>query len=463
MLLALLALACVSLAAPQEMLINLPGAPASLPYEVYGGTIAVAPGRYLYFTFVTCANDTAGTAPVVQFENGGPGCSSIGGGLLSECGPLWPTSDNRLKKNEFSWNSFANLLFVESPAGVGFSYSNNPADYTTGDVRTANDSYAFLLAFFELFPEYADRPYWITGESYGGHYTVELAQRIYEGNAQGNAPINLVGLAVGNAWTDAPLDNEGCVLDWWSHTINSQSTYEGLMKSCNFSAIGPLAEVPEALLNDCNHYLDKSTKEMGNVNIYDIYEHVCASSFGQAEALYRAIAAAPHSNPHVLLARAMHKRASLLGAFHAVSCIGNYVQTYLNLAEVQTAIHAPELPYGWTDCTTRVTYSYADVLTSVLPVYDYLFTTPLRILVYSGDVDGIVPTPSTKNWLAKLNLTETASFRPWTDSAGQVGGYVTEYQQMTFATVRNAGHMVPGTEPRRSHDLIARFVAGQSI
>lgn len=75
----------------------------------------------------------------------------------------------------------------------GFSYSNTPSDYTVGDVRTANDTYTFLLGFFKLYPQYQGRPFWITGESYGGHYVPEAAKRIVDGNAQGGFQINLEG------------------------------------------------------------------------------------------------------------------------------------------------------------------------------------------------------------------------------------------------------------------------------
>jgi carboxypeptidase C (cathepsin A) len=67
----------------------------------------------------------------------GPGCSSVGGGMLSELGPFYPTPDGaHLKQNPYSWNKFSNLLFLESPAGVGFSYSNTTSDYVTGDMKT---------------------------------------------------------------------------------------------------------------------------------------------------------------------------------------------------------------------------------------------------------------------------------------------------------------------------------------
>jgi serine carboxypeptidase-like clade 2 len=112
------------------------------------------------------------------------------------------------------------MLFVESPAGVGFSYSNTTADYTVGDNRTAVDMYKFLVGFTAAFPQYAGRELWITGESYGGHYVPMAVAAIVQGNAAGGNPkLNIKGFQVGNAWTDAGIDNTGCVNFWYGHNM----------------------------------------------------------------------------------------------------------------------------------------------------------------------------------------------------------------------------------------------------
>ena len=64
----------------------------------------------------------------------GPGCSSLAGGFLSELGPFYPTTDGAaLQGNKYSWTQAANVIFLESPAFVGFSYSNTSSDGNVGE------------------------------------------------------------------------------------------------------------------------------------------------------------------------------------------------------------------------------------------------------------------------------------------------------------------------------------------
>lgn len=63
-------------------------------------------------------------------QNGGPGCSSLDG-YLYEQGPFHvnETDHTRLYYNEYTWAKEVNIVFLESPVGVGFSYSTDPSDY----------------------------------------------------------------------------------------------------------------------------------------------------------------------------------------------------------------------------------------------------------------------------------------------------------------------------------------------
>jgi len=71
---------------------------------------------------------------VVPCACSGPGCSSLGGGFMSELGPFYPTQGgDRLQPNPYSWNNLTNVLWLESPAFVGFSYSNTTSDQIVGE------------------------------------------------------------------------------------------------------------------------------------------------------------------------------------------------------------------------------------------------------------------------------------------------------------------------------------------
>lgn len=105
--------------------------------------------------------------PLTFWTNGGPGCSGLLG-FFTEMGPFRPNKDLTLSLNPYSWNKLSNMVFIESPCGVGFSYSNDALDYSTGDQTTATDNYWLIKAFLQRFPEYLNNSLYIASESYGG-------------------------------------------------------------------------------------------------------------------------------------------------------------------------------------------------------------------------------------------------------------------------------------------------------
>ena len=70
--------------------------------------------------------------------------------------------------NPYPWNRAASVIFLESPAFVGWSYSNTSTDRIVGDARTATDSRQFLLGLTERFPHFQNTGLYLAGESYAG-------------------------------------------------------------------------------------------------------------------------------------------------------------------------------------------------------------------------------------------------------------------------------------------------------
>jgi len=136
--------------------------------------------------------------------------------------------------------------------------------------------------------------------------------------------------------------------------------------------------------------------------------------------------------------------------------------TYLNTPAVKAAIHA-NASIVWDGCSAVVDYSRFDLLSSMVPTYRALIAAGLRILVYSGDVDAIVPSLGSRAWIQSMNLTVTAPLRAWTDPSGQVGGWTTSYAGLDFTTVRNSGHFVPELQGARALALFAAFIDGTPV
>lgn len=155
----------------RDRITELPGQPENVEFAQYSGYITVnqQAGRALFY-WLTEAPKNPSSKPLVLWLNGGPGCSSVAYGAAEELGPFHIRSDGKtLYLNPYAWNKMANILFLESPAGVGFSYTNTSSDLqTSGDKRTAEDAYVFLINWLERFPQYKYRDFYIAGESYAG-------------------------------------------------------------------------------------------------------------------------------------------------------------------------------------------------------------------------------------------------------------------------------------------------------
>jgi carboxypeptidase D len=142
----------IALSAGDYYVQSLPGAPPGELLRMHAGHIEVSPEHHGNLFFWHFENKhLANRHRTVIWLNGGPGCSSLDGGLM-EIGPYRVKDDHTLTYNDGSWDEFANLLFVDNPVGTGFSYVDS--DSYLHELNEMADQFTiFLERYFALFPE----------------------------------------------------------------------------------------------------------------------------------------------------------------------------------------------------------------------------------------------------------------------------------------------------------------------
>lgn len=129
----LVVLIAVALAIDDSALVkDLPDVKAVYDRPWYSGYLHPEPNRHMHYFFFPSQGNSA-TDPVLLWFNGGPGCSSLLGAMY-EHGPfIFADAFAILIGNKYSWNTNANVLYLESPAQVGFSYSDGEPPLWTDD------------------------------------------------------------------------------------------------------------------------------------------------------------------------------------------------------------------------------------------------------------------------------------------------------------------------------------------
>ncbi|XP_021734365.1 serine carboxypeptidase-like 20 [Chenopodium quinoa] len=480
-------------APPNSLITQLPGFSATFPSKHYSGYITLdgrqnnktSPPKNLFYYFVESERNPDKDA-VVLWLNGGPGCSSFDG-FVYEHGPFnfqagkTKNSLPLLHPNPYSWSKVASIIYLDSPTGVGLSYSENQTKYQTGDVQTARDTHTFLLKWFEQFPEFNKNPFYVAGESYGGIYVPTLASEIVEGlKAKVNPTINFKGYVVGNGVT-AEQKYDGNALLPFAHgmALISDDLYREFTNSCGL-------DIESDGVPECQGYRDKLYKAIQGLNIYDILEP-CYHNPGNEQTQNLSLPNSfkqlgvtdkPHPVRKRMFGRAwpyqMLVKDGLVPSWPelnslqtdrrvSVPCTSDEVAAaWLNNESVRKAIHAKSVNEigSWSLCMSLVFNHDAG---SMIKYHRNLTTQGYRALIYSGDHDLCVPYTGTQAWTSSLGYQILDEWRPWT-SNNQVAGYVQAYEHnLTFITIKGAGHTVPEYKPREALDFFSRWLEGKSI
>ncbi|KAL6053741.1 Carboxypeptidase [Balamuthia mandrillaris] len=361
------------------------------------------------------------SAPLLLWLAGGPGCASELA-LFLENGPFHITPLLELQPNPYSWNKVANLLYVDQPAGTGFSIAKST--YVKNSTVAAEDMYSFLQSFFAKYPRFRDSDFFIAGESYAGHYIPALTARIIEGNSRpSGSRINLRGVAIG----DGTLDGVSMPQSWGPFAHQHGLIEEDILRKAQRQyqvECKPLVEQRNysAAYPACYSVLDIVMEGAGRINPYDIRQPKCK--------------------------------------FPPLCYNLTPLTQYLNKPEVKSKLGVKG---KWTVCNENVhvpfeekdiEFSFVNILGKALPLH--------RVMFYNGFYDLMVNTMGTSSILREMQWEGQAGFAAAANTTwkvdGEAAGTVRAYHNLTYVVVNDAGHLVPHDQPNRALDLITRFL-----
>ena len=370
------------------------------------------------------------------------------------------------------------MLYIESPAGVGFSECGEAGGCSYDDDESAMDNLHAILYFFtQKFPELQANDLYISGESYAGIYVPYVSYYIdqYLQNNTKTTGIykpNLKGYLVGNGVTNWKYDTTPAYVEmaFW-HGLYDLDTYNAMKQNnCTYQWAGLDLDNSTVV---CKDLLTKFNNLVTNINVYDVYgtcyqngvrseafELYSANDLGFAKVnnglkAYKKTYTAADYTPFLFNKHNTEKRLKNLPP----CTFGNPIIAYLNSPSVRKLLHIPDHIQAWDLCTTSIKYTSGQKGSQW--VYEAL-KNKYRIIFYSGDTDGAVPTYGSLQWINELNWKVTEEWRPFT-VGGQVAGYIETRDGMTFATVHGAGHMVPQDKREQAYHLIFNWVQNKAI
>jgi len=454
------------------------GIPPAPQWSGFLNASAAESGTYLHYWFSYSTDVDPATAPVVLWLNGGPGSSSIIG-MLQEQGPLLMNATGGLMDNPYAWTKLANLLVLESPAGVGYSYcaaSLSGGSCSNTDKSTAAAARAAIQDFFTVkFPALVQNKFFITGESYAGVYVPTLAREIVD-----HAPeINLVGVGVGDPCTDNEAQKDSMDMLWYGHKYGfvPDAQFDYLWNNCSTRHSSPISAGKWTGKSVKNPAAFKSAHKISDTPecklAYRKYLSQTSRAFSQE-----------WKNGYI-------NDVTLYGPFAIVGwdqpgSLNYMTAQYMNRPDVRSALHLSQSPQrNWPgpDDNWSYTSDWAACnpdappgTPSMIDFYRYLAPKLTTTLVYNGDTDPCVSYEGTRTAIERVGFKEVngGSYRPWfyrqeattveflkekpqlfgpalslVEGGPQYGGSVVDYENgLSFITVHGSGHMIPQFRPQ---------------
>ncbi|OAC98920.1 hypothetical protein MUCCIDRAFT_149491, partial [Mucor lusitanicus CBS 277.49] len=387
----------------------------------HSGYLEMGTEKYFFWFFESKSKPEE--KPLTVWLNGGPGCSSMIG-LWQENGPCRSGKNGtEVTYNPYTWTRFSNMLFIDQPSGVGYSYGSKI------DSQVETSAVAFYEAiqlFYEAFPKYSQLPFHLFGESFAGRYIPIFADYIVKRNQEALGqliPIQSVG--IGNGW------------------------------------INPLIQLKYAAQMAC----ESNCKGLMNVQLISsiLIVEKCYSSNRRNDC----VAADGYCNANVdgLFSRSGRNVYDVRQSSSTVTPPEDFINL-LDHPDLQRAIGVKHMKYQ--QCADPPVESYIQSsMRNSAPYLSSLLNRGVRVLNYVGDADYLC------NWYGNYALTTDLKFngsvefnsqalRPWVFQNKEVG-QVQNTSLMTFLRIYEAGHEVPYYQPKNALAMFAKWVSNKAF
>ncbi|RMZ92347.1 hypothetical protein DV736_g404, partial [Chaetothyriales sp. CBS 134916] len=445
----------------------------------YSGYADVAPDQHIFWWFFEARNGNPSEAPLTVWINGGPGSSSMIG-LFQELGPCRVHSDGKAYNNPYSWSTVSNVLFIDQPTQVGFSYSvpipgyvdpnsgyvvqlpNNTcpeyaSDWDCGTYAapnltlTANSTGAAapniwktIQGFTGAFPQYSHNGFYFTTESYGGHYAPIFNQYFLEQNANlppGAHKIDLKAVLIGNGWYDPLIQYQA----YYNYSVYPGNTYD----------YDPF---------------NASVKEQFYNNMYgpgNCVDQTIACNQNGINSVCRIADDWCYQNTEALLDIIPDRDEYDIRYLQPDPFPPTYYVDYLNTPQVQAAIGAY---VNYSESNTAVGDNFEstgddDRKYGTVAALQKLLASNITVVMYFGDAD------YNCNWLGgQVVATQVhapdyahAGFVNISTSDNVVHGQARQAGTFAFVRIYESGHEVPFYQPLAALTLFSRVLKGRDI
>jgi cathepsin A (carboxypeptidase C) len=410
----------------------------------HSGYFTFGKDKKQYFFWMFESRSDPANDPTVMWLTGGPGCSSMTG-LLFENGPCKVSADGKSTvPNPYSWTTKANVMWVDQPPGTGFS----KGAWDFGEDGVAEDMYQFLQVFFKAKPEY-NKKFFVTGESFAGHYIPAVTHRIFEGNSKlqdGDITIELKGMGIGNGLTNPQEQYK-----WYPEFMCTGAGHAKapINSSVECAALKAADVVCESALVACNS------------PVPGVSQAGCAAAMEACALSFQLPYMATGLNPYDVRIKC-DKPPLCYDMSNDVA--------YLNDPEVQKQLG---VDMKFSSCNLIVNKAFTlDFMKNYHMLIPPMLDAGIDVLIYAGDQDFICNWLGNEKWVQALEWTHKKEFnaaakQPYIVSGKDVGdkdgkevGELQSFANLHFLRIAGAGHMVPLDQPEAALGMLNELLSG---